>query len=465
MTDRTRVGLIALLAALPSLIWAFSGSGFLTDDWAVWAVFDRRGVVDALQTLAFEQPARPLAAPYYAVQYLVIGDLPVIQSFVMAAINAAVVAAAWWCGREVLPRPVLGPSLLVFAVLPNHATTRLWFVVGTYPLALAISLLALGFLFRGRPRAAAVLLVASVVLYEGSVVLALSAAALWVCVSLRERLRPGLIVVVPTIVAAGASFLLSPKRDSETGSRLFENADSFAHGVLGVGVWGGQPLGTIAIVAFLGAVVVAIARQLPSFRSDRVEYRWIAVGAVLCLASATPYFLSGSIFATSGLFDRNNLVPAVGVALAMGATWSLAHRVHQRAAEVLAIAVLAWFSVLNVDDIRTFESAVDRGEDVIDALERTGLQGTGDGALLIVPAQDGSGGVANFVYSGDLSAAMEYRLGGDWSGVQLVERTDCAVLAEGSEQVLVFDWEREVLDEVSTENLAEKCDRWSTSGL
>lgn len=336
--ERIRVALLACAAALPSLATGLFGGGFLTDDWAVWLVFDQNGLMEGLWQLAFEQPARPLAAPYYAVLYEVIGDRPVIQAIVIAVVNAFVVVAAWLFGRRVLPPNVLWPTLEVFALAPNHAMTRSWFVVGTYPLALALVFVGLWQLVRGRHVAAAGLLFVATLLYEGVVVLAIAIVLMWAAAAWKARLRPAIVAVSPTVVLAAGLFLLSPKRSGD-GPKPFNNASSLLSAHFGTGMWEYPLLARVVGAISLLVLVWAVAVHMPSWRSSAREPRWLLVGVVVLVAGAAPFVFAGATFATTGLRPeqpgserRNRARPGGGLGLAavVAAAGGRRHRSRSR---------------------------------------------------------------------------------------------------------------------------------------
>lgn len=458
--ERWWVAALAVAAALPSVVAGLVGGGFLTDDWWVLLTFDRMGVIDGMWHLAFEQPGRPLVAPYYAFIYLVVGDAPVLQSLLMAAVNAAVVVAAWSCGRRFLPRTVLWPALVVFALAANHAMTRLWFIVATYPMALALVFFGVRDLDRRHAVRASVLLAAATLLYEGSVGLALALVGLWALVDISERLAVAALVVVPTVAAAVLAFLLSPKR--ELGPKPFNNVRTLYPGSLGVGFWDSALIARIATVGILVGLVIALVQLLPPWRSEHPEGRWALVGLLLLCAGAGPFLLSGAPFATTGLFDRNNLAPGVGAAILLGALWAMLHRIAAVPARVLGVAAVVWFAVLQAEDVSNYADAVGRGDAIVEALASApGIDDTDP--ILVVPAQESGTGLADFVYDGDLTGALRYRHGGDWSGVRLVENAECADLAAQLDEVQVFDWTSSTLARAEGDEVRVRCEAASSS--
>lgn len=447
---------VSLLAALPSIAAGLVGGGFLTDDWAVWLMFDRLGVLDGMWHLAFEQPARPLVAPYYAFVYLVVGDSPVIQGLLLGGANALVLVSAWACGRRFVPARILGPSLVVFAIAPSHAMTRLWTIVATYPMAMALVLLGVREVDRGRLVRGAAFLAAATLLYEGSVGLGLGLLGLWALADLRGRLPPAVLVAVPTVAAAVFAYAVSPKRD--LGPQPLNNLGTLYPGNLGVGLWGSSTVTVVAGVALMLGLVAALAQLLPSWRTERPEGRWALLGVVLFLAGASPFLASGAPFATTGLFDRNNAAPAVGVALLLGSLWSMLARRAAPLATAVGVTLVVWFAILQVEDVANYADAVERGDDVVAALAAG--PGIDDSApILVVPAQESAGtGLADFVYDGDLVGALRYRHGGNWSGIRLVENAKCEQLAATVTELQVWDWTTSTLSVVRGDRVRAACE-------
>lgn len=450
------VALLAALAAAPSVVWSFVG-GFLSDDWAIWAGFETLGIAEALEYNAFTAPARPGAALLYSVIYGGFGPSPVVQGLSLAALNAGLIIAAWYLGRLVLPARLLVVVLLFLALAPNHATTRLWSATATHSLALGLLFLAVGSLLRSRPAVAAFAFCAATAVHEGTFALGVAMVVLWAALEPGARWVRGLAVVAPagvTVVLMAAS---SPKRSS-SGPNPLNNLESFVPGQLGVGLWTHPALARMGVLAIAALVVATLARQLPSFRSDRPEYRLILLGALLSAAGAAPYAYLGTTFATSGFFDRSNLVPSVGVAVVVAAAWSLIFARTRPLAALVAIIAVAAFTWGQADDLKAFAAAVDYGEDVTDALAAMPL----DRSLptIVLDAREPAGtGVAAFVYDGDLAAALKHHTGDEWE-VLLGENLRCDGHQLPWPTVQVVDWRAREHRTVSPAAVSAACERW-----
>lgn len=457
MRDRLLAVLLGLLAAGPSLLWAARDPAFISDDFAVSGRLHAEGW-RYLVELSFEQPARPLAGPYYALIYLGIGDRPVIHALVLAAANVALVLAGWRLARAVVRPRTADLAALVLAVVPNRGASRLWFVVGNYPLATAGVLVGLLLLVRRRIAwPAAPLLVASILLYEGVAGLAGVGVVLWWAAAPRPRLRPALVTGAAMAAAAATLFLLSPKRST---TEYLADVGTFAGGQWGLGLWRVEPVGTIVALAVLGAVGVALVRRLPSFRRDDPVHREILLGAAVTAGAAAPFWLSGSSFAVAGIFDRNNLVPAVGTALLLGAIGHAALvRLPAPAGTAVVAVALAWLAVWNVEDVEDYREAAAIGRQMVAGLER-GLDPEGR-VVLVGPPLDEVTGVAQHIYPADLSFHLERRNGPAWSGVVIpLDAGQCVDLAREAagrgEEVVYFDRRTNV---AHTDGVVDRCRR------
>lgn len=451
--ERSALAIVAVLAAVPSLVAGLT-AGFMSDDWGIWWSLQDRSVLDALHHVGFEQPGRPLAGFYYLFLYRVIGDVPLVHGLLIGVINAGVLVAAWLVGRRFLPATVLWPALLVLALAPNHAMTRIWFVAGYYPLSLTFVLVGLWLLDTGRTKHAAVCFVLAALLFEGVLGFGLGALAIWTVADVRQRLRRGTAVALPTVVALAVMYRYSSKRG---GSVPFNNVDSLFSGQLGVGLWGSPNLARIAGGIVLVGLAWAIARQLPSFRKGEPESRLVLLGAALALAGAAPFVVNGFTFATTGVFDRNNLAAGFGVAVLMGALWSRLYQSSATAAAAVGVVVVGLFAAGQAEDLDNWSKAYDRGEEVIDRIAASGLD---DGApILVVPEQEsGNTGMADFIYDGDLTGALRYRHGGDWARLRLIDLVACDAPARGPARIQVVDWRSGDVDMMTVGEVSRRCE-------
>jgi len=425
--EKALVCVIALVAALPSLVWAWSSAAYLSDDYWIAYWFDAMGIGEAMRRVAFDMPGRVLAAPYYLAIYQGIGARPLAQALVLAALNAGLVAAMWRLGRPWLPVPFVLTACAVFAVLPNRSSTRLWFVVGSYPLALLLVMVGVMGLARGRAIGGAVLLASAVALYEGVAglaVLALVGLVVFGGIAWRIVLPSAALVAA----AASAAYLLSSRRPSASGVGPFGAVDTFGSGLFGTGLTGERVSGSIIAVGLFAVIGLSLVTLLPGFRDDRPVLVRVRLGAALALAGAGPSLVGGAGFAVAGLGDRNNLVAGVGVAIVVAALLDELRRWRAGVGISVGVCVVAAMFALTMADVGSYARAADEGDEVLAALDASFPVVPPSAPTLIVPALDRSPGVAAFVPNIDIRGALHLRRGGDWSSIFLVETVDCSAL-------------------------------------
>lgn len=446
VSERAAVGVIAAVAALPTLYWGLTDAAFISDDHWISYWFDELGIWRSLDRIAFNSPGRPLAGPYYLFVYEVIGSGPLVQSLLLAALNAALVVSLWRLGRRAIPTSLLLCALAAFAVLPNRGATRLWFVVGTYPLAMAMAVTSVVLLVRGRALLAGGLLAAAILLYEGVAGLGL-ALVLLVVLADRARWRAGAIVAGAGAAAAGAAYINSPRRPGASGVGPFGSADTLGAGLMGEGLTGEEMVGPVLAVALLAVLGWSVLTLFEPLKRRGIALHHVRLGGLLLFAGAGPALVGGAPFAVAGLNERNNLVPSVGLALAIGALlWALIDRLGCIGV-VLASALLLLLFVRTMDDTVEYAAALDDGARLTATLDRTFAEGPPSEPVLLVPALDRIPGVAAFVQNIDVRGAMHLRVGGDWSSLHLVETVTCGRLRDdGTWTVLdVFTGDRSTL--------------------
>lgn len=429
------------LATLPSLAWGIKGADYLTDDFVLANDMARRGVLRSSWDLAVVAPRRPGAAPYFGMIYGAIGDHPAVQASLLAVLNALVVLVLWRALRRVISPDAALVAALVFAVVPNRGSTRMWFAVGSNVLALVCVLVGFVLASRERHPPAVVALVLGVLMYEGVAGLALLAVVWWWSGAPRERWARALTPAGAVVVTAGVLWAVSPKRDVD-GPGPFHHAGTILSGVLGHGFWGNEVVGALASMAILVLAAVCAAQLLPSFRrSSGPVPREVVVGAVIVLVASMPFMVGGAPFAVRGIFDRNNLVPDVGVCVILGSVLAAVVRRSRPLGFAATAAVALLLAAGNLQDVRDYRAAVADGQALASRLERDVDPTVGQ--VVVLPPLPGDTGVDQFILGNDLTAAMELRLGRAWRAVRMPALTDdCeAVIADAArsgEPVFVY---------------------------
>lgn len=370
-------------------------------------------------SLSFEAPARPLVGPYYVLAYQVVGDRPLLQALVLAALNAAVVLLFWRALRQVVGARTALLGTLLLAVVPNRGATRMWFVLG--PNLVAVGLVALGaivLLSRGRKAVAAVLFFTAILAYEGVAGVAVAVVLGWWLADRRSRSRPAAIALAPVLLAIAVAWQVSPKRTGGSPGPL-ANLGTIFHGQLGSGFWGNDVVGVAGMLVTVAAVTWCIvATFFPSFRRPQSLLRHeVAIGACLLVLGAAPFIMGGAPFAVRGIFDRNNLVPDLGSCLVVAALLAAAGRKWPQMGTALTAVVVAVLAMGNVQDVRDYRQAVRQGEALVEAVLAD--VDPDAGTVVVRPPLPSGTGVAAFILDSDLTAALVLRHGREWRSVAM----------------------------------------------
>lgn len=393
---------MALAAALPTLMWALSGSALLHDDWSIAAGVEYSGFWETLVDRSTEAPARPLSALYYATTYAAFGTAVVPHLLVLAALNGMAAALLFRAGACLVGAPLALWITLAWVALPNRGSTRLWIATGPAVLAICLLLVGVILLLDDLPISAGVAIAGGVLAYEAVAALGLGAVAVWAWQrrpgTLRRALLSGSLVVAATAVI----FVLSPKRAPDAHAP-FSNADLLVPAQFGRAVFG--PMAAIGGIVVLLAAAVAVAKLLPSFRGQLDQRdRTVLAGTVILVLGAGPFLVAGFPFATDGLVDRGNATAALGTAVILGAlSWWVAS-VLRAPGIVIALVAIGYIGALNRVDLRDYRAAVRDGE-LLQARVAADVPPF-ERALLVGPPLPNRGGVAQFIDYGDLQSAL-----------------------------------------------------------
>lgn len=404
---RPALAAIGLVAAAPTLLWAATGARLMHDDWGLANSFARGGLGyrwDQFWLRATEAPARPGGAVYYALSYAAFGTRPVLHALLLALVNALVGVLVFLVAERLWRTDLAIWIALVYVVLPNRGSTRLWFAVGNYPLAVALFLVGVLVLLRGHVLVAGLVMAAGVLTYEGVLGLCLLTIGIWVLTRWRERWRAGLVAVVPVLIAGAVLFAISPKRKGLAGAGGF---DRLVSSQFGAGVFEWPALARLAPLVLLVAITVIIA--LP--HQQRSRYRAVVLtGFALLLAGWLPFFATNWPVASQGFFDRANGVIGLGTAVIVGATLAWVVAVAPRGSGAVAgVGVVALLLALNTADVRAFRQAARRGDVLLSQVEADIPRGSDP--VRITPPPEAPDGVAQFPAGSNLSDALRFRRG------------------------------------------------------
>lgn len=403
-----RLSVIGLVGALPSLVWMLAGPELMHDDWWLAEAFadqSASGTWDGLVEAATEAPARPGGAIYYAVSYGLFGRSAWLHALLLAMVNAALCILVYLV-VERLWRPHLALWVAGFyAVMPNRGSTRLWFAVGNYPLALILSLVGVLLLLRNRPFLAGAVMAAGVLTFEGVAGLAVLAIGSWILLTWSDRWRRGVAAMVPIVIATGTLYLLSPKREGS--SLSVGGLDRMLASQFGVGTFESPVVARVAFIAVAAGVVIVIARPGPWREEYRSPVLW---GLAILVAGWLPFAVTGWPIGTDGFFDRANGVIGLGTAVICGSLLALvAERAPAHSGSVAGAVVFIGLFSLNLKDLRSYVEAADDGNQLL-AQVVADVPPT-DSPILVVPPGKGSNGVEQFPFGSNLTFALEAERG------------------------------------------------------
>jgi hypothetical protein len=342
-----------------------------------------------------------------------------------------------------MERPYAGAIAALVLVFPWSDSTRLWATASINNVAVSLCLLGAVLGMRGltaQGRRARRLTAGSVALYVASV-LTYSVAAVFALLSLlayarvvplRDALRRWRTDVVAILAALVFVGLLTTKgvqtlsgQLHHLGTMLHQSGTLFA---MALAPFGSPPRGAVgAAAAALVALAAIAAWRLPAADPARAELRrWLVVvaGALLALAAGYALFVPGDpkyVPLAPGIYNRVNIVAAIGFAVLVQALAALAttlvlrgprlHAARVAAALALsAVVAIGWIRVTH-DHQRAWARAAVLQDRVLDRIEqaRAGVPRGGTIYTFGSPIQ-AAAGVPVFAQSWDLDAAAKLTL-------------------------------------------------------
>ncbi|MCA9691763.1 MAG: hypothetical protein KC636_19315 [Myxococcales bacterium] len=273
---------------------------------------------------------RPLASALRYVELRALGPAPRSEHLHSLAWWIALLGAAWWLLRAVLPRPAAGLAWLVYALDECHALPLAWIANRNALIAGALALTAVGAYVRARERGSSRLALVSLVAFQLSLwssELALGAVGFVIAWELlcgaragARRTSPrlaGLVVALAGLHvaaiaasgrgAAGSAVYVDPTRAP---AAFLEVASGRLHALLG-----GLVLGDGSIAPALAWAALALLALVLVTLRERGSLA-LLVGGVLALAPAL----------AAPPHPRLVVLPALGLAAAVGAVMMSAAR-------------------------------------------------------------------------------------------------------------------------------------------
>ncbi|MDQ4048607.1 MAG: hypothetical protein M3131_04380 [Actinomycetota bacterium] len=379
-------GLLLVLAAVVFGPHARHG-GFLSDDWAIYALLhfsDQQGFLGGIDAL-LEQPniaQRPGFAIYLGVVGGVFGMHMGWYLAWAAAMGALLVLSVYWVLRLLkLPVLVAGAVSVLILLFPGADAMRLWITASGVQLATAIAVLAFGLAilaFRAEGRRSLGLHAASVALYAASVLFQEGALALmcasvllyllvaqWRKAVMRWAVDLTVLLPIAVLVTSRSSF------ERQDGAGMVEHAEAMLSGaqtllmsvVLPVVV--DEWLVLAVAVLVLGAAV-AVARSLRHGDPDRAQLRLYVVatlaGVGVVVAGYAMYVPAIDYYTPRayGIGNRVNNVASIGWMLCLVSIVMLAATLACRAvswprryAQAITVCAMVLVALEYVGQLRT----------------------------------------------------------------------------------------------------------------
>ncbi|MBX3286872.1 MAG: hypothetical protein KF703_16105 [Actinobacteria bacterium] len=349
-----------VLVSLPFLL---AGPGFYLDDWRNLARLDTVGWLRSAEASRFA--SRPGAWGVEMVLYPTLRDHAGAWVVVLALLNAATATVLYLLLRRFTPHRWAVAVVLLWILLPNHSSLRLF--PNTAPMVVGLGLLALGLLVADEGH-----------LVWGAVAISLGGMCLEV------MLVPGLVGVVlihrlravgtrrdagwasAIIVATG--LLMSIHPTYRPGEARRGTPGPALRGLFTSGLTPNAAIATLlGVIAVVGTVAAAVAW----WRGERGvgEGPWlVATGLAVVVLGLVPYALKWPV-GDRGQADRNFVVSSVGVAL-LWIGWGRVLLGRRRLAlGAGALALAAVLVAANVRFQRDWAESADLSRDLLRGVE------------------------------------------------------------------------------------------------
>ena len=412
--DAFCIVLVTLVSALPYI----GRIGFYSDDWGLFADQDIHGWTGVFGNF----PGRPLQALQSALLFSAFGWRPLGYHIVTTAVIAG-------CGvllYRLLVRLQAGRELsfsatLLFLLLPQLSTVRVWIAAAQVPLSLAFALASLHaqltFAQKGRPGAlilAAICAILTLGLYETFTPLTAgfaltllwkqrqdrraiagvaAIAALMMLAILYKVLSSGRAGEITDVhrYLAGAARFVSPAYDWRVDSSLNAFAALDVYFWLTLKNWAVSLLtvasGRSSAAAILAASIIAALTYWRLRRTDARTFRagrlFLLGAAAFVLGHATFLIVPSILFSPTGLANRVSVAGAIGIAMIFAAAVGCASRVVPRAFAA-AMAILAAAATLWIERIETYWAEAPALQWRIIENARSDLRGLPTGSTVIL---------------------------------------------------------------------------------
>ncbi len=410
LSDAAISWVVALLAALPTLIAALLSPELLLDD----IEFAARARFEGFGGFIDEMGYRPGQGLIHGLQFTLLGNRPALHLVVLAIGNGATAMLFWRLLRSVVSRPIALGSIAAFVVLPNRGSLRFW--TSTLPnhvamcLLLGAALIAIRSVQHSRSGRLAgaeapdhrlpswlgvtALSFLSVITYEATIGLAglLVAVMAFTSSTLKGR------VIIPAGVLSlygGTALVLTSRSPRAPASTFFANpvdaVPSHLRGLFPV------PLDQVGTVLVIGTVLWAAWTVLSRRAHGTPEASSVLAGVVIAAAGLAPFIAAGFNIQSAGVLDRAHYFPSLGTSLILGSTAAFAWRITDSPVVRPAMSAAALLLAVGIQvDLTDYVRAADDHRDARTALGTLSWSPndtTGESGVRIAPPNT-AGGVA-----------------------------------------------------------------------
>jgi hypothetical protein len=483
--------LITFLSAAPYV----SRLGFYSDDWAILADFHFKGVGSSLQTFA----ARPMQGLYLGALYKLFGLDPLGYHIVNTIVIGACVPLIYslLLRLKIDRRSALATAIL-FVLLPQLSTVRVWYAAFQIPLSLLFALLSghamLSFRESGRTTwlaAAAATAVVSIAAYEifAPMIFAAALALAW---RYPKRNWFGIGLAALLMLAIAAKWLLTSRvPDPSFGKyingllqlvrwdydwRIDYGLNIFA--ALEVHFWStlegwarmAAAPGPLAAAAAAMSVAVLTFWRLQGGGSDQAPpsaARLVVLGlAAFVLGHATFLIAPDIMFSPTGIANRALVAAAIGVAVLIVAAFGL---VRRPAVFATVMAVIAFLATCRIDQIAEYWAEAPALQQQVLERAKGDLRALPPNAAIILDGSCPYHGPAilfesSWDVSGALSLALDRKVIGDAVSKRMsIEPHGLSTSIYGERQsyayepaLYVYDPRRRVVRQLSSEAAAHR---------
>lgn len=394
------------------VVHAWMGAGYVLDDWysVRGALFEGwTGVVDSEL-----RAARPGALLAYALTF---GLWPGAPEPSMAAQSLLFLGASvllLLLLRRFLPPVIAAAIVVTWAVQPNQMSLETW------PSA-TVATLGLGFLLGGAlvvlrdPESwisawgAALLLGASVLTYEATVVPAALAVVLlpWIATG-RPHWRP--IVAGAVVLGCSGLWILAHWHSAKAVQRDYGAYPQLLDAHFGWGVAPEGFVGSLLAATALAGIAVALARlALPSMRRSAGIPERLVLSGLVVMVSGSIVFVA-YFYAPLGAGDRVSFVSSVGGAMVwVGLAWMVG-RMWRPAGVAVMVVVLSLGLVVRWERTQLWATAKADAERIVEVVRSVDPSCA---TVTFGPAPIQEKNVAAFLDQSNVDAAVQVALGRD----------------------------------------------------